>query len=862
MEASQLRARFTGFFAERGHRVVPSSSLIPSHPRAPLFTNAGMNQFIPYFVGEEIPPFRRATSVQKCVRIRGKHDDIELIGRTTRHLSFFEMLGNFSFGDYFKAEVIPWAWQLVTESLGLDGDRVWVTVHHDDDVAAEIWHDAVGLPIERIQRLGEDNFWEMGDTGPCGPSSELFYDRGARWGEAGGPAEGGAERYPEFWNLVFPQFDRQADGSLAVLPAPGIDTGAGFERLLTLLQDVPSIWETDVLRPVIARAESLTGRTYGRDGGEDDVALRVLADHGRSVTMLVCDGVLPSNEGRGYVLRRVIRRAVLTARRLGVEAPVTPALAETVAEVMGDAYPELRDKLHLAQDVLQREEAGFDRTLRTGLGLLNGALEEARASGRHDLPGETAFRLHDTHGFPVELTEELAAEAGLGVDRDAFEAAMERQRTRAREAARSVPVADEAAYRSLLESHGPTSFVGRSPLDYAVPARIVAVLAGREPGTAEIFLDRTPFYAEGGGQVGDVGTIVTETGRAEVVDTVPALPGLSAHRARVTGQLLAGQEALASIDGPRRERIRRNHTATHLLHGALRLVLGDHVHQQGSYVGPDRLRFDFSNPGPVGRHELAEVLELANADVADDHQVEVVETTKAQADASGALSFFEDKYGDVVRMVRAGPHSLELCGGTHVGALGSIGTIQVVSEGSTGSNVRRIEAVTGAASTARALQRDALVNQAAELLRTEPEGLVDAIERLMERQRAADRELQRLRASSRAARATELAAGSSDGTVVARCDGLVPDELRTLAQSVLHHQGIRAVVLVGSPDGEKVSVAVASGGDPDAAAVAKQVAAVVRGGGGGSAEVAVAGGRDVGAIPQALEEARLVLVPR
>ncbi len=556
MEASQLRSTFTDFFAERGHRVVPSSSLIPAHPRAPLFTNAGMNQFIPYFLGEERPPFRRATSVQKCVRIRGKHDDIELIGRTTRHLSFFEMLGNFSFGDYFKAEVIPWAWELTTEVLGLDGERVWVTVHDDDDEAARIWREVVGLPATRIQRLGADNFWEMGETGPCGPSSELFYDRGPGWGHDGGPAHGGAERFTEFWNLVFPQFDRQADGSLAPLPSPGIDTGAGLERILTLLQDVPSIWETDVLRPIIASAESLTGHTYGQDGADEtDVALRVLADHGRSVTMLITDGVLPSNEGRGYVLRRVIRRAVLTARRLGVETVITPRLAESVVAVLGDAYPELSERLHLVQGVLEREETGFDRTLRTGLVLLNEALDEAKSAGQDELAGETVFRLHDTHGFPVELTEELAGESGLEVDRAGFDAAMAQQRARAREAARTPPVAEEAAYRALLEAEGPTSFVGRSPLDYAVPARVVAVLAGSEPGTAEIFLDRTPFYAEGGGQVGDVGSIVTETGRAEVTDTVPALPGLSAHRARVTGELFSGQEALATIDGPRRERI-------------------------------------------------------------------------------------------------------------------------------------------------------------------------------------------------------------------------------------------------------------------------------------------------------------------
>jgi alanyl-tRNA synthetase len=860
MEASQLRREFTRFFAQRGHQVVPSSSLIPSHPRAPLFTNAGMVQFIPYFLGEEVPPFRRATSVQKCVRVRGKHNDIELTGRTTRHLTFFEMLGNFSFGDYFKAEAIPWAWELVTGVLGLDGDRVWVTVHTDDDEAAQIWHDAVGVPMARIQRMGSDNFWEMGETGPCGPSSELFYDRGPEWGEAGGPAGGGVERFPEFWNLVFPQFDRLSDGSLAPLPAPGIDTGSGFERVLTLVGGHRSVWETDVLRPVIATAESLTGRTYGAGGGEEtDVALRVLADHGRGVTMLIADGVLPSNEGRGYVLRRIIRRAVLTARRLGVETLVTPTLAASVTEVMVEGYPELRDHLHLVQGVLEREESGFDRTLRTGLGLLAEELDRSRAAGHDALPGDVAFRLHDTHGFPIELTEELAAESGVKVDRPGFEVAMADQRARARLAARTPAAADEASYRSLLDAEGPTDFVGRTPLDYAVPARVVAVLAGDEPGTAEIFLDRTPFYAEGGGQVGDTGTIVTESGRAEVTDTVAALPGLTAHRARISGELFAGQEALAAIDGLRREAVRRNHTATHLLHAALRAVLGDHVRQQGSLVAPDRLRFDFSHHGAPRPEELVEVMRMANGDVLGDDPVEITETSKAQAEAMGAVAFFGDKYGDVVRMVRAGPHSLELCGGTHVRALGQIGPVTIVSEGSIGSNTRRIEAVTGATALERALGREALVEEAAGLLRTAPDGVADALARLVERQRATERELQRLRASSLDHEAAVLAVGAADGVVVARRDGLAADDLRALAQAVRRRDGVQAVVLGGSPDGVKVALAAATGGSPDAGALVKRVAALVGGGGGGSAEVAVAGGRDPSQLEAALGEARHAL---
>jgi alanyl-tRNA synthetase len=859
VDASQLRSSFTAFFTERGHTAVPSASLIPHHPRAPLFTNAGMNQFIPYYLGEETPPYRRATSIQKCVRIRGKHDDIDMVGRTTRHLSFFEMLGNFSFGDYFKESAIPWAWELLTATLGLDGDRLWPTVFTDDDEAAQIWRDVVGVPAERIQRMGEDNFWEMGETGPCGPSSEIYYDRGAEFGAAGGPTDGGAERYVEIWNLVFTQYDRQADASLEPLPRPNIDTGAGFERLLTILENVPSIWETGVLRPLIARAEALCGRTYGEDA-EEDVTLRVLADHARSTAFLIADGVQPSNDGRGYVLRRLIRRSVLAARRLGTEARLTPALAAAVAEVMGGAYPALVDELSVIQSVLDREEAGFDRTLRTGLALLGEALDAARAEKATTMGGDVAFRLHDTHGFPIELTEEFARESGLSVDRAAFDAAMAEQRTRAREAARSPAAADEGAYRALLEAEGPTNFLGRSPDFYALATRVIGVLGGGEGGGVEIFLADTPFYAEGGGQVGDTGTIVTETGRAEVYDTVPAVPGLVAHRARVTGEIFVGQEALATIDGVRRDALRRNHTGTHLLHSALRRVLGDHVRQQSSYVAPDHFRFDFSHHGAPARAELDAVVALVNEDVLTDDAVQTTEATRTEAESMGALAFFGDKYGDVVRVVRAGPHSLEFCGGTHVHALGQIGPLQVVTEGSIGANTRRIEAVTGAVALERTVQRQAQLEEAASLLRTEPDQLLDALQRLLDRQRATERELQSLRGGARDAEAAALGAGADRGVVVTRVDGRSADDLRALAQAVLRTDGVRGVALGGSPEEGKVAIVVATEGEPDATALVKAVAPIVGGGGGGSPQLALAGGRDPGRLDAALAEARRLLV--
>ena len=851
MQANDLRAAFTRFFAARGHEVVPSASLIPYDPTV-LFTIAGMVPFKPYFIGEEQPPWPRATSVQKCFRTV----DIDIVGTTTRHGTFFEMLGNFSFGDYFKDQAIPYAWELLTEAFGIDGDRLWITVYETDDEAADIWRDAIGIPAERIQRMGEDNFWEMGETGPCGPCSEIYYDKGDVYGAPGGPLTGGAERFVEIWNLVFMQFNRQLDGSMEPLPRPSIDTGAGLERILPILQGTDSIFATDVLAPLVETAQSLTGITYGGDDAAD-VGLRILADHGRAMTMLVSDGVLPTNEGRGYVLRRLIRRAVLAARRLGTDTPVTPALAASAVEVMGRAYPVLVENLGLVQEVVEREERGFDRTLRTGLSLLEEAMAEASERPARRLSGEVAFRLHDTHGFPIELTEELAAERGVTVERDVFDAAMEEQRNRARLAARTPAAADEHAYRLLLDDVGPTTFVGRE--HYTLATRVTAVLAGSEPGTAEIFLDRTPFYAEGGGQVGDTGTIVTETGRAVVYDTKPALPGLVAHRARVEGEIYADQDALATIDGERRDATRRNHTGTHLLHASLRQVLGDHVRQQGSLVAPGRLRFDFSHSAALAPEELEAVVRVANEDVLTDDEVHTTEATKVEAEAMGAVAFFGDKYGDVVRVVRAGPHSLEFCGGTHVGALGSIGPISVVSEGSIGSNTRRIEALTGRPSLERSLERDAQLAETATLLRTEPDSVVEALERLLERQRSAEKELARLRDSAVAAEAAALVAEARDGTLVARRDGRSADELRALALAARRSGSLRAVVLGGSPDGTKVSIVAATGGQPDAGALVKSVAAVVGGGGGGSPEVAVAGGREPGQLDEALAQAARLL---
>jgi alanyl-tRNA synthetase len=846
MDAEELRSAFTGFYAARGHTIVPSASLIPHDPTV-LFTIAGMVPFKTYFTGEEVPPARRVTSVQKCFRTV----DIEVVGTTLRHFTFFEMLGNFSFGDYFKQEAIPFAWELFTEVLGIDPGRLWVTVHESDDEAAEVWIKGVGVPGERVQRMGDDNFWKMGETGPCGPSSELYFDRGEDLGPGGGPAAGNEDRYVELYNLVFTQYNRSADGKLEDLPSRNIDTGAGLERVLPVVQGVASSYDTDLIRPVVETVEQITGARYGHDE-VTDVSLRILADHARAMTMLVSDGVLPSNEGRGYVLRRVIRRAVVRAQRLGVTGDVTPRLVETVASVLGGAYPKVAAELDNVKQTVAREESQFLRTLHSGSAILEEELERTPSN----LPGEVAFRLHDTHGFPIDLTVEMAAERGVPVDLDGFEREMAAQRDRARadSARRKRAAGEESTYRELLDTSGPTLFTGYEHFEQ--PAVVVAVLETATPGESEVILDRTPFYAESGGQLGDKGVITTETGRALVSDTQSPLSGVIVHRARIEGELFVGQDALAVIDPDRREALMRNHTGTHLLHSALRRILGDHVHQQGSNVAPDRLRFDFSHQGQVSREELLAVEDLANADVITDDRVQVVEMTRAEADKTGAIAFFGDKYGDRVRVVRAGAHSTELCGGTHVGALGMIGPVMITSESSIGAGTRRIEALTGRGALALSAEHRRILEDASRLMRVDPEGLVPALDKLTERQRQADKELAQLRTRSLESDAAQLGSSRIRGVVVARRDGLPGEQLRDLAQAVRRQPEVENVVLAGSPDGVKVAIAAATDGKVDASALVKQVALVVGGRGGGSADLALAGGGDTARIDEALGVAR------
>jgi len=875
--ADELRSAFFEFFVARDHSLVPSASLIPHDPTV-LFTMAGMLPFKPYFVGDETPPFARAVSSQKCVRAGGKHNDLDDIGRTNRHFSFFEMLGNFSFGDYFKAEAIPWAWEFVTEVLALDPARLWATVHTSDDEAEAIWRDDVGVPAERIQRLGEDNFWRMADTGPCGPSSEIFWDLGPEFGADGGPADGDPDRFIEIWNLVFMQFDQRREGQVP-LPKPSIDTGAGLERMLMALQGVASIFDIDVFRPLVAAAERATGVSYGSDP-VGDVSLRILAEHARTMTFLVADGVVPSNEERGYVLRRIIRRAVRHAYLLGARDLVTPALVDATIQVMGDAYPEIVRERAQIERAVRREEERFRTTLERGLELLDELL------GEGDVSGDDAFFLHDTLGFPIDLTAEVAEERGRGVDLAGFDDRMEAQRQRAQGARRATASVGEAGdvYRTLLEEIGPVEFTGRSETVTAGAkvrglivgdTRVETVGAADPSGastradedddrTIEVVLDRTPFYAESGGQVGDTGTI-TSAGDGEdgavlrVLDTQYGIPDLVVHRCRVErGTLTEGDECTAAVDATRRDAIRRNHTATHLLHWALREVLGPQVRQAGSLVSDDRLRFDFSHDAAVTPDELARVEELVNAEVITDAPVRHYETTKEDAETLGAIAFFGDKYGDLVRVLEAGEHSLELCGGTHVHALGFIGPVKIVSEGSVGANLRRIEAVTGAGALAHIREEEETLQAAADLLKAAPAEVGLRIERLLAEVKALRNDLAAASAREAVAQSGALAAEAVGGVVVRRRDGLANDALRQLALATRDALGSGIVALVGIvPGGEKAAVVVAVSSDlvergVDASVIAAAGAAAIGGGTGKHPDVAVGGGPKVAGVDEAL----------
>ena len=856
MQAGELREAFSAFWTERDHQVRSSASLIPHEPSL-LFTVAGMVPFMPYFLGEEQPPKSRLCTIQKCVRAGGKHNDLDDIGRTNRHFTFFEMMGNFSFGDYFKAEAIPWAWEFVTEVLGLEEERLWVTVHVSDDEAEEIWASSVGLAPERIQRLDKDNWWAAGDTGPCGPCSEIFYDLGPEFGDDGGPAEGGQDRFIEVWNLVFMQFSNDGSGELQPLPQTGIDTGAGMERLLAVLQGVPSVWDIDLFAPLLSEAERITGIKYGEDSSTD-VSMRIFADHARSTALLISDGVFPSNEDRGYVLRRIIRRAVRHAWTLGVEDVVMPGLVEVVAEVMGDHYSDLRENLELIKDVVGREEEQFRRTLATGSQILEEAVSSLEEGD--SLPGTVAFQLHDTFGFPVEVTEEILSERNLTLDKEAFDLSMDEQRERARSARDDGPAVANEVYRQIVDQFDLTEFVRDS--SSVADARVLAVVELEGP-QVEVFLDRTPFYAESGGQIGDTGTIKTDDALVAVDDCTFALPGLHRHLGRVVeGTISSESIAVAEIDDERRSAIRRNHTATHILHWALREVLGDHVKQAGSLVAPDRLRFDFNHFEAVTPAQQAEIEDLVNAELLTNGECLHYETTMEQAQEVGAIAFFGDKYGDNVRVLEAGDYSLELCGGTHVNALGDIGHLRIISENSVGSNIRRVEAVTGLVTVERLQDSEQLIAEMGELLNSSSDEILEALQRRLGEIKDLRGQVKALQQATAGARASEIADSAIGGVVIKRLDGLERDELRDLAAAIRDRPQIEAVVLAGAPDSGGVALvsAVIPDGKFEAASLIDEAAKAIQGGFGrkGNPPLIVAGGKNIDGIEEALNSARRV----
>lgn len=852
MRSDELRQKFLDFFAARAHTIVPSAGLIPHHPTAPMFTNSGMMQFVPFFLGEEPVPYDppRVADVQKCVRAGGKHNDLDAIGRTPRHLSFFEMLGNWSFNDYFKADAIKWAWELMTEGYGLDADRMWVTVHLSDDEAEELWVDEVGFPIERIRRLDKDNFWEMGDVGPCGPSSEIFWDYGEEFGPATGPGDPASEdRYVELWNLVFTQYFRRPDGELEPLATKNVDTGAGLERILAAINGAVSVFDTDLLTSLVEQAMSITGQRLGIDE-RSDIALKVIADHARTMAFLVSDGVIPSNEGRGYVLRRIIRRAVRYAYLLGGDRDVTRPLVDRVVDLMGDAYPDLRTNHDHVVDTIEREEQAFRRTLTRGSMLLDVAF--SKLGEGQQLAGDVAFDLYETHGFPLEVTQEIAAERGIGVDLAGYQEALKRaQEISAAKTTHAAHYENLTDFQGVADQFGPTEFVGRE--EFETKAIVIAVIGD------SVFLDRSPFYAEAGGQVGDTGTISTDTGSAEVLDTTYALPGLHRHIVRVVdGEITPGQEATAAIDVERRDAIRRNHTGTHILHWALRKVIGEHVKQQGSMVAPDRLRFDFGPADALSPEQIREIEDLANAEILANDPVRHYETTKDNATGLGAIAFFGEKYGDVVRVLEAGRHSLELCGGTHVRALGDIGPVKIVKEESIGSNLRRIEAVTGTGPIERLRQEEAVLAELAAVLNVSVGEVVDGARKRVDEIKALRDEIKALRQQSAVGRAVTMASSAIDGVVVARVDDVDRDGLRALAVAVREQPGVRAVVLGAAPaeGGAALVSAVSKDSGLNAAELIADAAKSIKGGGGKDPLLAVAGGKDPAGLDTALTQAR------
>ncbi|MFG2097246.1 alanine--tRNA ligase [Streptomyces sp. NPDC048612] len=874
MRSTQIRRTFTDFFTSRGHHQVPSSPLVPDDPTL-LLANAGMNQFKPYFLGETTPPFPRATSIQKCART----SDIDNVGRTNRHATFFEMMGNFSFGDYFKEDAIAFAWELLTEGYGLEKEKLWITVFEGDDEAEHLWR-RIGVPASRIQRLGmEDNYWSMGVPGPCGPCSEVNYDRGAAFGKEGGPAIDG-ERYVEVWNLVFMQFQRgegDKKGNFPVLgelARKGVDTGLGLDRLAAILQDAQNVCTTDLLLPTFHTVQDLAGREAPSDG-EEKVSFQVVTEHARSIAFLVADGVLPAKDGRGYILRRLMRRAVRHARLLGIDSPVLPAATASVISNLGSVWPELTAQATLIEQVVTAEEESFTRTLTQGTRLLDAAIHRTQGIGSAALPGETAFELADTYGFPLELTVEAARDAGLTVDEDRFATLLDEQKKRAKaggKAKTTEALKKRDTYRELAAALPPAEFLGYEHL--ITEATVTGLIADGAVATTaqagaevELVLDRSPFYAEAGGQIGDTGTLTLSNGaRLQITDTRYGLEGFRIHNARVLeGELQTGTSGEAVVDAERRAGLMRSHSATHILHAVVMATLGDHARQQGSLVEPDRLRFDFAHFTALAPDQLSQIEQAVNSHVLDDPAVHAWHADRAEAEAAGAIALFGEKYGERVRIVDIGDFSRELCGGTHVAHGSQVGAFRLLTESSIGSNLRRVEALTGHSTLTHLDTERRLLRELSTLLGTRPQDAPHALRKRLEALADAQTQLTRQRAAELRSRADQLAhASAAAGTgriLVQKVTGVTPDELRQLTSETLAHlpAGPSIVVLALEHGGKAL---LASAVSPDlldrgiqAAQVITRAAKAVGGGGGGTGALASAGGRRPEHLDQALTAA-------
>jgi len=888
MDSAEIRTRFLKFFADRGHQVVPSASLLLDDPTL-LFVNAGMVPFKPYFLGEVPPPYPTATSVQKCVRTL----DIDEVGKTTRHASFFQMAGNFSFGDYFKSGAIPFAWELLTASTsdggyGFAEDRLWVTVYHDDDEAADIWHREVGLPLDRIQRRGQaDNFWSMGVPGPCGPCSEIYYDRGSQYGPDGGPVVD-EDRFLEVWNLVFMQFERGEGPAkedypiLGELPAKNIDTGMGLERMAALLQGVDNIYEIDTTMAILETASDLTGVRYGRDD-RSDVGLRVVADHSRTCAFLIGDGVLPGNEGRGYVLRRLMRRVIRTMRMLGSEDRSIVPLMQASIRAMAPQYPELNDEAGRIESISDQEETTFLQTLKTGTQIFDLAVQEVRDSGGRSVSGDKAFTLHDTYGFPIELTLEMAREQGLDVDEAGFSRLMGEQRERAKADARArkTGVTPVTVYRSILDSGGTTQFTGYEEID--TEARVTGVLrdgevvdAAREGDYVEIVLDRSPFYAEAGGQLGDHGVIETADGvRLDVYDVQSPVPGLYVHRASVSnGELSAGTAVLGRVDVERRRAISRAHTATHMVHRAFREILGETATQMGSENAPGRFRFDFPSASAVPESVLSDVEARVNEMLIADLEVHAAIMGLDDARRFGAMALFGEKYGDEVRVVSVGDWAHELCGGTHAQRSGQLGVVSFLSEGSIGAGVRRVEALVGADAYRHLAREHILVSRLASMAKVPAEELPERLESLMARLKDAERELQRVRTAQLTSNVEGVIGEGRDigefrlWTYRAP-DGTSAGDLRELALRARGNvRPDKGVAMIGAAveDGRVAMVSVVNERCRELGLTAREVLQTalpaVDGRGGGKDDIAQGGGSDPGGIDRAFADVHALVEAR